>query len=112
MRYSDKTFDIHDAPQYDFVDVMNLATGEVFTYSHTNPLKACALSYLQGDKHDFNTWNYGNMLVSGSMVSITCGGVQHLTEFAETNITVRVGNWSSFKDGRRLSSLRTHAQTK
>lgn len=104
MQYSDKTFDISDAPQYDFVDVMDLASGKVITYSQTNPLKACALAYLQCDRHDFNTWNYGRMLVSGDRVSISCGSAQHLTSFMENSLTVRVGNYSAFKDGRRINA--------
>ena len=96
------TYEIPETPQFDAVDVMNLATGEVFTYSHTNPLKACALAYLHGDIADFNTWSYGKMIVSGNMVSISRGGTQSMTEFSEGPLTVRCGNWSAFKDGRRL----------
>lgn len=106
VEYSAKTFEISDAPQYDAVDVMNLATSDVWTYMHTNPLKACALAYLQNDRHDFNTWNYGRMMVSGRMVSITCGGVQHFTEFSETPLFVRVGNWVAYKDGRRVKEFK------
>ena len=104
MRYSDKTFDIEETPSFEFVDVLSLNDGKVLTYSHTNPLRACALSYLQDDRHDLNTWNYGRMLVSGNMVSISCGGVQHLTQFRESDLIVSVGNYSAFKDGRRIPS--------
>jgi hypothetical protein len=98
-----ETFEIDNRSTFESVDVMNLATGEIMTYSHTNPLRACALAYLQGDLHDFNTWNYGQMIVSGDLVSITRGGVQQITAFSESPITVRVGNWSAFKDGRRIT---------
>jgi hypothetical protein len=103
MKYSDKTFDIDDAPLYDNVDVMDLATGKVYTYCNTNPLKACALAYIQMDRGNFNTWSYGSMVVSGNLVSLTMGGVQHITEYRESPITVSVGNFSAFKDGRRIS---------
>jgi hypothetical protein len=97
------TYQIPTDPQYEFVDVMDMVTGEVHTYSQTNPLRACALAYLQMAQHDFNTWNYGQMWVSGNMVSISSGGVQHLTGFRDSALTVAVERFSAFKDGRRIA---------
>lgn len=97
-----ETFEVSNDSEFEYVDVMDLATGKVHTYWQTNPLKACALAYLQADRGDMNTWNYGRMLVSGDLVSITCGGVQHLTAYAKGKLTARVGNFSAFLDGKRI----------
>lgn len=96
--------DREDLTEYRVVDVLNLNTGRILSYFDTNPLKACALAYLQDNRHDLNTWNYGTMLVSGNMLVITCGGVQHMTSFSENDLLFRVGNYGAFKDGRPIFS--------
>jgi len=65
-------------------DVMNLNTEQVSTYS-LSPREAVIAAYAQA-RGDWNTWDYA----------------KHYSELVyETTLCFTIGDFSSFKDGRR-----------
>lgn len=71
------------------IDVMNLCTAEIVTYDTNDPVEAVKLAFLQYDRHNFNTWQYAEILPT-------------LCYADNGKNTVSCGNWAAFKDGRRL----------
>lgn len=67
-------------------EVLNLATGDIRTFVGIQPSQAVIAAYAQSGG-DYNTWDYEKNY--GAMVR-------------ENGLTVAVGNFSAFKDGRPI----------
>jgi len=72
-------------PETNVVQVMNLATRKIVTYTCT-PREAVIAAYAQ-ERKDWNTWQYSERY-------------DRLVE--EGQWTFLIGDWSVFKDGRRI----------
>jgi len=70
------------------IDVMNMATGEIRTYS-LSPEDAVIAAYAQS-RGDWSTWNYG----------------KYRDEVVTGAACVSLGDWGAFRNGRRLSGHR------
>ena len=70
-----------------FTEVMELTTGRILTYN-LPPKQAVKSAYLQNSKN-WNSWDYKNIDDSE-------------LPFYEGNLTVACGDFSAYKDGRKL----------
>lgn len=84
MKFKSK---LADAMPINRSDVMNLATGEVMSYI-LPPRKAVVCAYAQS-KADYSTWQYDE---------------RYDADIEEGELTLTLGDWSVFKDGRRLNN--------
>ena len=76
-----------DAMPINVSDVMNLATGEVMSYI-LPPRMAVVCAHAQS-KADYSTWQYDE---------------RYDADIEEGELTLTLGDWSVFKDGRRLNN--------
>jgi len=68
------------------IDVMNLATGAIYTYQGITPKEALVCAVEQQERHNFKTYDYDF----------------DKYEIQEGKLTIGIGDYATFKDGRRL----------
>ena len=68
------------------VDVMNLSTGDIVSFINLTPKEALIATFEQQERHNYKTWEYDfNKYVIN-----------------EGKLTISLGDWAVFKDGRSL----------